>query len=96
MARDEAGLETIYNSHASHTSRTPLELLESLGGRLVLDDTEDVEADSLGEGTALANDDLVALLDTERGGSVDGEVAVTLLVPAVLGDASGVVSMPSW
>ena len=34
-----------------------LELLESLGSLLALSDLEDVETDSLGEGTALTNSD---------------------------------------
>jgi hypothetical protein len=50
------------------------------------EDTEDVEADGLGEGPALANDDLVTGLDTEGGRDVCGEVLVALLVTRVLGD----------
>jgi hypothetical protein len=41
---------------------------------------------SLAEGTALANSDLVALLQTESGGNVNGKVLVALLVTRVLGD----------
>lgn len=64
-----------------------LELGELLGSlALAGEDTEDVEADSLGEGPALANDDLVTGLDTESGGNVRGEVLVALLVTGVLGD----------
>ena len=47
---------------------------------------EDVESDRLGEGSALADDDLVTGLDTEGGGDVRGEVLVALLVTGVLGD----------
>jgi hypothetical protein len=60
------------------------ELLSGLSGSGK--DTEDVEADSLGEGPALANDDLVTGLDTESGRDVCGEVLVALLVTGVLGD----------
>jgi len=61
-----------------------VELLSSLS--LSGEDTEDVEADGLGKGPALANDDLVTGLDTESGRDVRGEVLVTLLVTGVLGD----------
>lgn len=47
---------------------------------------------SLAEGTALANSDLVTLLNTESGGNVDGEVLVALLVTGVLGDEVEVLS----
>ena len=64
-----------------------LELGELLGSlALAGKDTEDVEADGLGEGPALANDDLVTGLDTESGGNVRSEVLVALLVTGVLGD----------
>ena len=64
-----------------------LELGELLGSlALAGEDTENVEADGLGEGPALANDDLVTGLDTESGGDVCGEVLVALLVTGVLGD----------
>jgi hypothetical protein len=65
-----------------------LELLESLGRRLVLGHSEDVESDGLGQRSALANGDLVAVLDTESGGAVGGEVLVAFLVSAVFGDAA--------
>lgn len=61
-----------------------VELLSSLS--LSGEDTENVETDGLGEGPALANDDLVTGLDTESGGDVGGEVLVALLVTGVLGD----------
>jgi hypothetical protein len=68
-----------------HPMRLELgELLSGLSGSGK--DTEDVEADSLGEGPALANDDLVTGLDTESGRDVCGEVLVALLVTGVLGD----------
>lgn len=64
-----------------------LELGELLGSlALAGEDTENVEADGLGEGPALANNDLVTGLDTESGGDVGGEVLVALLVTGVLGD----------
>jgi hypothetical protein len=49
-------------------------------------DAEDVETDRLGEGSALADDNLVSGLDTESGRDVCGEVLVALLVTGVLGD----------
>jgi hypothetical protein len=48
--------------------------------------TKDVESDGLGEGPALANNDLVTGLDTESGGDVGSEVLVSLLITSVLGD----------
>ena len=42
--------------------------------------------DSLAERPALADGNLVTLLDTESGGNVGGEVLVALLVTGVLGD----------
>tara|TARA_R110002003_G_scaffold172_3_gene14104 strand:+ start:3531 stop:3944 length:414 start_codon:yes stop_codon:yes gene_type:complete len=64
-----------------------LELGELLGSLSTSgEDTKDVEADGLGEGPALADDDLVTGLDTEGGGDVCGEVLVALLVTGVLGD----------
>ena len=49
-------------------SNMRLELGELLRGLSASgQDTENVEADSLGEGPALANDDLVTGLDTEGG-----------------------------
>lgn len=75
--------------HQSYTvsqlQRVRLELGEALG-RLVGSNTEDVEADSLREGAALADSDGVTLGDTERRGNVRGKVLVALLVSAVLGD----------
>ena len=41
---------------------------------------------SLAQRPALANGDLVTLLDAESGGDVGGEVLVALLVTGVLGD----------
>ena len=64
-----------------------LELGELLGGRSAAgENTEDVEADSLGKGPALADNDLVTGLGTERGRNVGGEVLVALLVTGVLGN----------
>lgn len=71
--------------HPSQIQRLELgEALDGLAG--AGKDAEDVEADGLGEGTALANDDLVTGLDAESGGDVGGEVLVALLVTGVLGD----------
>ena len=61
-----------------------VELLSSLS--LSGEDTENVETDGLGEGPALANDDLVTGLSTESGRNVCGDVLVALLVTGVLGD----------
>ena len=55
-------------------------------------DLEHVEADRLGEGTALANGDGVALPYAEAGGDVGGGVRVALLVTGVLGDEVHVVT----
>jgi hypothetical protein len=56
-------------------------------------DLDDVEADGLGEGFALANSDDVTLLDSgESGGAVSGEVLVSLLESVVLGDVVEVIS----
>jgi hypothetical protein len=64
-----------------------LELGELLGSLSASgEDTEDVEADSLGEGPALADDDCVTGLDTESGRDVGGEVLVALLVTGVFGN----------
>jgi len=60
------------------------ELLNRLAGSG--QDTQDVEADSLAERSALANGDLVTLLDTESGRNVGGNVLVSLLVTRVLRD----------
>lgn len=64
-----------------------LELGERLGVlSAARENAENVEADSLGEGSALTDDDLVTGLDTESGRDVGGEVLVALLVTGVLGD----------
>lgn len=73
--------------HVSVTHPIRLKLGELLGGLSASgEDTEDVEADGLGERPALANNDLVTGLDTESGRDVCGEVLVALLVTRVLGD----------
>lgn len=54
--------------------------------------TQNVEADSLAKGSALANGNLVTLLNTESGRDVGGEVLVSLLVTRVLGDEVEVLS----
>lgn len=66
------------------------ELLNSLASSG--QDAQDVEADSLAEGSALANGDLVTLLNTESGGDVSGNVLVSLLVTRVLGNKVQVLS----
>ena len=68
------------------------ELLAGGSEDLVLLDLEDVEANSLGEGTALACSDDVALLDLEGGRAVDGGVGVALLETVVLLDVVQVVA----
>lgn len=68
------------------------ELLGGLLGRLVLGDLKDVETNSLGERSALADGDGVANLDTESGRNVGGNVLVALLVSRVLGDKVKVLS----
>jgi len=56
-----------------------LATLASLG-----DELQHVVADRLGEGTALADNDLITDLGLEARGAVDGEVLVALLVTLVL------------
>lgn len=87
-------LQHKHTHHKIDTTHThPLELAERLG-RLARPgkDAQDVEADSLGQGAALANGDLVTLLDTESGRAVGSEVRVALLVTGVLGDVVEVLS----
>ena len=48
--------------------------------------TENVEADSLAQRSALANSDLVTLLNTECWTDVCSKVLVPLLISGVLGD----------
>lgn len=55
-------------------------------GRLSENRTAKKRTYGLAQGPALANSDLVTLLDTERRRHVRGEVLVALLVPVVLGD----------
>lgn len=66
------------------------ELLLALGS--TRKDTKDVEADSLGERSALANGNLVTLLNTESRRNVGSKVLVALLVTVVLGDVVEVVT----
>ena len=64
-----------------------LELREGLDGLArARQHPQHVESHSLGERSALANNDLVTFLDTECGRDVGGEVLVALLVSGVLGD----------
>jgi hypothetical protein len=75
----------VYHAKMPEESNLELaELLNSLAG--AGQDTQDVETDSLAERPALADGDLVTLLDTESGGDVGGQVLVSLLVTGVLGD----------
>lgn len=68
-------------------SYTCLELRELLLALARLgEDTKNVEADSLGERSALANSDLVTLINTESRGDVGSKVLVALLVTVVLGN----------
>ena len=53
--------------------------------------SQDVESNSLGERSALANGDLVSDFDSESGRAVDGQVLVSFLVSPVLGDEVQVV-----
>jgi hypothetical protein len=53
---------------------------------------ENVEADSLGEGTALTNSDDITSPDTEGGGAVNGNVVMALLKSSVLGDEVEVIA----
>ena len=53
---------------------------------------ENVEADGLGEGSALANSHDITGLDTEGWGAVNGDVLVTLLEPVVLLDVMKVIA----
>lgn len=70
-----------------HDPKTFLELGELLNRLAVTGkNTQNVETDSLAQRTALADGDLVTLLNTESRGNVSGEVLVALLVTGVLGD----------
>jgi len=60
------------------------ELLDSLASPG--ENTENVEPDSLAQRPALANGNLVTLLNTESRRHMRGKVLVALLVPVVLGD----------
>jgi len=73
------------NAQMRNAPANPLELLELLD-RLAGpgEDTENVEPDSLAQRPALANDDHVALLNTESGRDVSSQVLVALLVTVVL------------
>jgi hypothetical protein len=53
---------------------------------------EDVEADGLGKGTALANSDDITSSDSESGGAVNGNVVMSLLESSVLGDEVEVIA----
>jgi hypothetical protein len=53
---------------------------------------ENVEADGLGEGTALANSDDITSPDAESGGAVNGNVVMALLESSVLGDEVEVIA----
>lgn len=68
-----------------------LELLELLLSSSLPVDPDNVEADSLGKGPALADGDDIALLNTEARRAVSGQVLVPLLVPVELLDVVEVV-----
>jgi len=64
-----------------------LEFLERLNGLACTGQhAEDVESDSLAEGSALTDGDHITFFNTERRGNVGGKVGVSLLVSGVLGD----------
>lgn len=60
------------------------ELLSDLSHDVFLDDSEAIESDSLGKGSALAGDHHVTFLDLEARGNVDWDVSVSLLESVVL------------
>jgi hypothetical protein len=74
-------------THASSVKVEDTELLGLLG-----EDLQDVESDSLGEGSALATDNGVTVLNSESGGAVDGGVLVSLLESVVFLDVMEVIS----
>jgi hypothetical protein len=92
ISKPSRSLRLVFLSFADHEPllhpiSMHLELGELLGSLAASGkDAEDIEADGLGEGPALADDDLVTGLDTESGGDVCGEVLVAPLVTGVLGD----------
>ena len=53
---------------------------------------DNVEADSLGDGTALTNSHDITGLDTEGGGAVSGHGLMALLEPVVLLDVMQVIA----
>lgn len=63
-----------------------LKLNELLLGVARGDDPENIEANGLGKGTALADGDEIALGNTESRGDVGSNVLVALLVTVVLGN----------
>lgn len=72
---------------------TALEDAEDLGLTLSLGLVgDDVEADGLGEGAALADSDDITNLDVEGGGAVGRDVGVALLETVVLADEVEVVA----
>ncbi len=60
-------------------------LLPASGGSS-WNDLQDIESHGFRQGPALANDDMVAFLDTEAGGDVSWDVGVPLLIPLILLD----------
>ena len=81
------------SSERAGSSSEEAELLLA-GVLLSLDlNLDDVEADGLGQGSALADGHDVTLLDSgESGGAVSSEVLVSLLESVVLGDVMEVVA----
>ncbi len=55
-------------------------------------DTEDVEVNGLGKGSALSNGDNITLLDSETRGAMSDDVSMSLLVSIVLFDIVEIVS----
>jgi len=62
-----------------------LDTTTGLGAALGLDG-HNVEANSLGQGSALTNNDIVTLIDTESRRKMGSQVGVSLLVSVVLSD----------
>jgi len=89
--QSEAGGGRNRSMQCKHSKR--LELLEELDALALLRvHRQNVETNSLRQRTALANDDLVTLEDTEGGRGVRRDVAVTLLETVVFRDVVQVVT----
>ena len=78
----------IFTSYLSNLEAREALLSSRTGG----DDTQNIEADSLGERSALANDDGVTFVATEAGRDMGSNVGVALLVTLVFLDVMEVIS----